>query len=289
MLETKFRRKKTGEMTAVEFKNVSFSYQNGKQILKNLNFSIEEGQEVAFIGRNGSGKSTTAKLINCLLSALSGEILVYGMVASDKKNVFEIRKTAGMVFQNPDNQSVATIVEDDVAFGPENLGVEREEIAKRIDFALKVTEMEEFRNKTFSRLSGGQKQRIAIASVLAIKPKILILDEATSMLDPKGRNEIMDIVEKLRKEENLTVILITHYMEETINCDKVFVFNDGEIIKSGTPREVFADEEAIKKAGLTLPRATIIAKKLKEKGIDAGEVLTEEELEGNLCRLFAKT
>ena len=272
-------------MTAVEFKNVSFSYQNGKQILKNLNFSIEEGQEVAFIGRNGSGKSTTAKLINCLLSALSGEILVYGMVASDKKNVFEIRKTAGMVFQNPDNQSVATIVEDDVAFGPENLGVERKEIAKRIDFALKVTEMEEFRNKTFSRLSGGQKQRIAIASVLAIKPKILILDEATSMLDPKGRKEIMDIVEKLRKEENLTVILITHYMEETINCDKVFVFNDGEIIKSGTPREVFADEEAIKKAGLTLPRATIIAKKLKEKGIDAGEVLTEEELEGNLCRL----
>lgn len=276
-------------MNAIEFKNVSFSYGEGVKTLKNISFAIEEGQEVAFIGHNGSGKSTTAKLMNCLLSATEGEVLVYGKSASDKKNLFEIRKTAGMVFQNPDNQSVATIVEDDIAFGPENLGVERKEIANRIDFALKATGMEEFRNKTFSRLSGGQKQRIAIASVLAIKPKILILDEATSMLDPKGRKEIMGIVEKLRKEEKMTVILITHYMEEVVSADKVFVMNEGEIISSGTPEEIFSDEKTIKEAKLTLPRASIIASKLKERGIDLGNVLTEERLEVALCKYLAKT
>lgn len=276
-------------MNAIEFKNVSFSYENGVKTLKNLSFSVEEGQEVAFIGHNGSGKSTTAKLINCLLTATEGEVLVYGKNASDKKNVFEIRKTAGMVFQNPDNQSVATIVEDDIAFGPENLGVKREEIAERIDFALKATGMEEFRHKTFSRLSGGQKQRIAIASALAMKPKILILDEATSMLDPKGRKEIMGIVEKLRREEKMTVILITHYMEEVVSSDKVFVMNEGEIIAEGTPEEIFSDEKTIEKAKLTLPRASIIASKLKEKGIDLGRILTEEQLEVALCKYLAKT
>lgn len=276
-------------MNAIEFKNVSFSYGEGVKTLKNLSFEIEEGQEVAFIGHNGSGKSTTAKLMNCLLSATEGEVLVYGKSTSDKKNVFEIRKTAGMVFQNPDNQSVATIVEDDIAFGPENLGVKREEIAERINFALKATGMEEFRHKTFSRLSGGQKQRIAIASVLAIKPKILILDEATSMLDPKGRKEIMGIVEKLRKEEKMTVILITHYMEEVVSCDKVFVMNEGEILAKGTPEEIFSDEKTIKEAKLTLPRASIIASKLKEKGIDLGKILTEEQLEVALCKYLAKT
>lgn len=276
-------------MNAIEFKNVSFSYGEGVKTLKNISFAIEEGQEVAFIGHNGSGKSTTAKLMNRLLSATEGEVLVYGKSASDKKNLFEIRKTAGMVFQNPDNQSVATIVEDDIAFGPENLGVERKEIANRIDFALKATGMEEFRNKTFSRLSGGQKQRIAIASVLAIKPKILILDEATSMLDPKGRKEIMEIVEKLRKEEKMTVILITHYMEEVVSADKVFVMNEGEIISSGTPEEIFSDEKTIKEAKLTLPRASIIASRLKERGIDLGKILTEEQLEVALCKYLAKT
>lgn len=276
-------------MNAIEFKNVSFSYGEGVKTLKNISFAIGEGQEVAFIGHNGSGKSTTAKLMNRLLSATEGEVLVYGKSASDKKNLFEIRKTAGMVFQNPDNQSVATIVEDDIAFGPENLGVERKEIANRIDFALKATGMEEFRNKTFSRLSGGQKQRIAIASVLAIKPKILILDEATSMLDPKGRKEIMEIVEKLRKEEKMTVILITHYMEEVVSADKVFVMNEGEIISSGTPEEIFSDEKTIKEAKLTLPRASIIASRLKERGIDLGKILTEEQLEVALCKYLAKT
>lgn len=276
-------------MNAIEFKNVSFSYGEGVKTLKNLSFEIEEGQEVAFIGHNGSGKSTTAKLMNCLLSATEGEVLVYGKSASDKKNVFEIRKTAGMVFQNPDNQSVATIVEDDIAFGPENLGVKREEIAERINFALKATGMEEFRHKTFSRLSGGQKQRIAIASALAMKPKILILDEATSMLDPKGRKEIMEIVEKLRKEEKMTVILITHYMEEVVSSDKVFVMNEGEILAKGTPEEIFSDEKTIKEAKLTLPRASIIASKLKEKGIDLGKILTEEQLEVALCKYLAKT
>lgn len=276
-------------MNAIEFKNVSFSYGEGVKTLKNLSFEIEEGQEVAFIGHNGSGKSTTAKLMNCLLSATEGEVLVYGKSASDKKNLFEIRKTAGMVFQNPDNQSVATIVEDDIAFGPENLGVKREEIAERINFALKATGMEEFRHKTFSRLSGGQKQRIAIASALAMKPKILILDEATSMLDPKGRKEIMEIVEKLRKEEKMTVILITHYMEEVVSSDKVFVMNEGEILAKGTPEEIFSDEKTIKEAKLTLPRASIIASKLKEKGIDLGKILTEEQLEVALCKYLAKT
>lgn len=276
-------------MNAIEFKNVSFSYGEGVKTLKNVSFEIEEGQEVAFIGHNGSGKSTTAKLMNCLLSATEGEVLVYGKSAFDKKNLFEIRKTAGMVFQNPDNQSVATIVEDDIAFGPENLGVKREEIAERINFALKATGMEEFRHKTFSRLSGGQKQRIAIASALAMKPKILILDEATSMLDPKGRKEIMEIVEKLRKEEKMTVILITHYMEEVVSCDKVFVMNEGEILAKGTPEEIFSDEKTIKEAKLTLPRASIIASKLKEKGIDLGKILTEEQLEVALCKYLAKT
>ena len=276
-------------MSIVEFKNVSFSYKEGGYTIKDLSFTIGKGEFAVFIGRNGSGKSTTAKLINCLLTPTSGEIYVDGMDVKDKSKKFEIRKSAGMVFQNPDNQSVATIVEDDIAFGPENLGIERDEIAKRIEFALSATETTEFRDKSISRLSGGQKQRVAIAGVLAIKPKILILDESTSMLDPKGRKEVLSVIEKLRKEEGMTVILITHYMEETVNADKVFVMANGELQKVGTPQEIFSDSELIERAGLSYPRATIIAQKLVNAGVKLEKpVLTEEDLRGELCRLLLK-
>lgn len=274
------------KMNAVEFQNVNFSYKQGKPVVKNLSFEVKKGEFVCFVGRNGSGKSTTAKLINRLLKKSSGKIFVCGLDADEQKNLFEIRAKAGMVFQNPDNQSVATIVEDDVAFGPENLGVPRDEIEKRIDFALSATDMKDFASKTFSRLSGGQKQRVAIASALAMKPEILILDESTSMLDPKGRKEVLAVVEKLRKEEGLTVILITHYMEETVLADRIFVFYDGEIVKSGTPEQVFTDEDVLNRAGLKKPVATTIADELRLCGVDIPVILTEEELKTYLCKLL---
>ncbi len=255
-------------MVAVELKSVSFSYGKSKKALNNINLTINEGERVTILGHNGSGKSTLAKMLNGLLIPSEGEVKIFGLTSSEKTNLPEIRKTAGMVFQNPDNQAVATIVEDDIAFGPENLGLNREEIASRIDFALKVTEMEDFRKKTFSRLSGGQKQRIAIAGILAMKPKILILDESTSMLDPKGRKEVMTIAEKLRQEENMTVICITHYMDEAIGSDKVVVLSQGEIIKVGTPKEVFADTPILQRAGLTTTRSAKLSQSLAYNGFN---------------------
>ena len=274
---------------AVKFENVCFSYEeDGPEVVKDLSFSIKRGEFVALVGRNAGGKSTVAKLINGLIAPLSGKITVMGMDGADEDNTYEIRKKCGIVFQNPDNQTVATIVEDDVAFGPENIGVEREEIGKRIDFALKATGTEAFRHSSASRLSGGQKQRVAIAGVLAIKPEILILDESTSMLDPRGRREVMDVVKELNRE-GMTVIVITHYMEEVTECDRVLVLKYGSLLKEGTPREVFADEELLSKAGLELPLAAKIAKLLKKNGIPAGEPLTKEELKDNLCALLQRT
>ncbi|MBO4262743.1 MAG: energy-coupling factor transporter ATPase [Clostridia bacterium] len=276
-------------MTAVKFTNVDFSYKGReddekKYVLKNFDFEIEQGAFVALIGANGSGKSTVAKLINGLLKCESGKIEVFGMDASDESLLYEIRKRVGMVFQNPDNQQIASIVEDDVAFGPENLGVEREEIGRRIDYALKATEMEKFRYSSVSGLSGGQKQRIAIAGVLAIRPEILILDESTSMLDPKGRKEVMDVVKTLNRENGITVVDITHYMDEAAEADKIFVLHGGKTELSGTPEDVFSDYETLSRCGLELPKAARLAKKLRDAGIPVmSGVKDEEELAENLC------
>lgn len=277
-------------MKIITIENVVYRYE-GQAVpaLDNLCFDIEEGEFIALVGRNGSGKSTAAKLLNGLVTADSGKVVVLGADASDKDNLFFLRSSVGMVFQNPDNQMVATIVEDDVAFGPENLGVKREEIEERIDFALNATDMQAFRTRASEHLSGGQKQRVAIAGVLAIKPKVLILDESTSMLDPKGRSEIMEIVKKLNKENGVTVICVTHYMEEAAEADRVIVMREGKMAFSGTPREVFTRVSELEACGLCLPRPAYVFNKLKAAGILKGDtVLTEKELEGRLCELFAR-
>lgn len=276
-------------MTAIEFKNVSFSYEsedsNRKtKAIDGLSLKIEEGDFIALVGHNGSGKSTAARLMNALLTPSEGDVEVFGINTKDKDKLFEIRSNVGMVFQNPDNQMIATIVEDDIAFGPENLGIERNEIGKRIDFALKAVGMEEYRKATPFKLSGGQKQRIAIAGVLAIKPKVIVLDESTAMLDPKGRKEIFDVIKALNKNEGMTVILITHYMDEAALFDKVVVMSDGKLVASGTPREVYKNAKLIESVGLKLPRPTKLALHLKENGIDLGEILTTKELLDELCR-----
>lgn len=273
-------------MALLTAKNVTFSYDKETDVIKNVTLSVEQGEHVAIIGHNGSGKSTLAKLFNALVRADEGEIVVDGLSAQNKKNAFEIRKRVGVVFQNPDNQLVASIVEDDVAFGPENLGVKREEIAKRIDFALKAVGMEKYRRSSPTRLSGGQKQRIAIAGVLALQPKILVLDESTAMLDPQGRKEVLEVVRKLNKEQGVTVITITHYMDEVVQADKVFVVNDGQIALQGTPVEIFKHKDQIKEYGLELPLATKVADKLKALGINLPEgILTDEQLAEELCAL----
>ena len=254
-------------MALLKLEDVSFSYDKKTDVVKKVNLSVEEGEYVAVIGHNGSGKSTLAKLFNGLIKPDSGTVFVDGFNTAEKKEVFEVRKRVGVVFQNPDNQLVASIVEDDVAFGPENLGVPRKEIGERIDFALSAVGMEKFRFSSPTRLSGGQKQRIAIAGVLALMPKILVLDESTAMLDPQGRKEVLEVVDKLNKERGVTVITITHYMDEVINADKVYVINDGEIALSGTPSEIFDKKDKIKEFGLELPLAAEIANKLIEKGV----------------------
>lgn len=276
-------------MAILHAENVRFSYDKKHKVIDGISLSVEEGEYVAVIGHNGSGKSTLAKLFNGLLLPDVGDIIVDGFSVCDKKAEFEIRKRVGVVFQNPDNQLVASIVEDDVAFGPENLGVPREEIGKRIEFALKAVGMEKYIHATPTRLSGGQKQRIAIAGVLALNPKILVLDESTAMLDPKGRKEIKEVLQKLNKEQKVTVITITHYMDEVVDADKVFVINDGKIALSGTPSQIFAHKELIKEYGLELPVSAKIADKLRQKGIPLSEnVLTEEQLAEELCALKLK-
>ena len=244
-------------MLAIKLDNVTFAYEEGIFAVNGISLEINQGEYIAVVGRNGSGKSTVAKLINGLISPKEGNVTVFGMNTKEKKDIFEIRKRVGMVFQNPDNQMVATIVEDDIAFGPENIGLPREEIAKRIDFALKATNTEEFRNRPASQLSGGQKQRVAIAGVLAIKPQILILDEATSMLDPKGRAEVNEVIRRLNKEEGITVITVTHYMEEAFEADKIIVMKGGDVAFTGTPEEVFLRKKSLKNAVLHFPELPI--------------------------------
>ena len=279
-------------MQAIEFKNVSFSYgdeDSRQEVLKDFSLTIKKGSFVALLGRNGSGKSTCAKLINGLLTPSEGTVTVFGMDTKDKNNLFEIRKRAGMVFQNPDNQQIASIVEDDVAFGPENIGVPREEIKNRIDYALKVTGTEEFRHSEVARLSGGQKQRVAIAGAIAIYPDILILDESTSMLDPKGRKEVIEVVRALNKERGMTVIDITHYMDEAVEADEICIMGNGVIVAQGTPSEIFAKKDVIKECGLELPVSAKIADALKKEGLPLPDgILTKEELSKSLCELLQK-
>lgn len=266
-------------MQAIQFENVGFSYgDEGAFRLKNLNFSMEEGEFVAVLGHNGSGKSTLARLCNGLLRPKEGKIIVFGLDASDEKNFFEIRKNVGVVFQNPDNQMVASIVEDDIAFGPENIGLPREEIGRRIDFALKAVGMEAYRQATPTRLSGGQKQRVAVAGVLAIGPKLIILDESTAMLDPRGRREVMNVVQTLNREKKMSVLLITHFMEEALSADRAIVMNKGEIVMNGTPQEIFERYDELEMYNLTLPAVGYICKQLQRKGVAVKDCLHPEEL-----------
>lgn len=283
---TKLNSKRKKSMPIIEMKNVSFSYDKKIDVIKDVSLTINDGEYVAIIGHNGSGKSTLAKLFNALILADKGEVMVDGLNASDKKSVFEIRKRVGVVFQNPDNQLVASIVEDDIAFGPENLGIPRKEIGERIDFALDSVGMEKFRKSSPARLSGGQKQRIAIAGVLALKPKVLVLDESTAMLDPQGRKEVLRVASQLNKNQKTTVINITHYMDEVISADKVIVMNDGKIVLSGTPTEIFCQRDTLRGCGLEIPLALEIADRLIERGVSLPQnILTEEKLSEELCAL----
>ena len=274
-------------MSQIVLKGVSYSYSLGEgsslKALKNLSFSVEKGEFVALAGMNGRVKSTLANLLNGLFIPSRGEILNDGLSTSDEKNTFEIRKKAGMVFQNPDNQMVATIIEDDVAFGPENIGVPREEIIERVNEALEAVGMSEYRKRSASKLSGGQKQRIAIAGVLAMRPQILILDESTSMLDPNGRKEIMAIAKKLN-EQGITVINITHNMDEAVLADRIIVLRKGRVAIDGTPKEVFASG-LLEACGLTLPPVYALCKSLERKGfVFDSAALTEEELAEGVWR-----
>ena len=271
-------------MEAVRFENVKYSYDGGESYAVNgVSLSVREGEFLAVLGRNGSGKSTLAKLVNALLVPAEGRVFVEGMDTTDEKLTFEIRKRAGMVFQNPDNQTVASVVEDDVAFGPENIGGPRDGIGRRIDFALNAVGMQAFRDAAPSRLSGGQKQRIAIAGVLAVRPDIMILDESTAMLDPKGRREVMEVVKKLNKEQGMTVILITHFMDEALQAERAVVMHRGEVVMNGTPEEIFARSEELETFGLTLPRAALVCKRLRAGGMPVAEAFTAEELAEAIC------
>lgn len=271
-------------MGIIEFDNVIFSYSDQETPAVNgVSFSVEEGETVAIIGHNGSGKSTLAKLCNGLLTPDKGKVTVYGVDTADEKRIFDVRSKVGVVFQNPDNQMVATIIEDDVAFGPENLSLTREEIRKRVDWALSSVGMLSYAQREPFKLSGGQKQRVAIAGVLAIKPNVMILDESTSMLDPLARKEINDVVFSLVKEEKMTLITITHFVEEAMLADKIIVMNEGKIFMQGG-KEIFLRQKELEEIGLEVPLSVKISNDLKQNGIDIPTALTETELIENLCR-----
>ena len=268
-------------MPQIEVKNVGFQYAKSEEresALKQISFSVEKGEFISLVGKNGCGKSTLAKLLNGLFEPSEGTVSVSGVDTSNEDTIFEVRSKAGMVFQNPDNQMVATIVEDDVAFGPENLGVEPSEIIKRVDESLAAVGMSEYKNSTASRLSGGQKQRVAIAGVLAMKPEIMILDEATSMLDPDGREEVMSVVKKMN-DGGITIINITHDMSEVALSQRVIVLKEGEIIFDGKPKALFDSPEILKRANLDLPPVGKLRKTLIEHGLNiSGDSMDEDEL-----------
>ena len=280
--------------SVITLNDVVYNYKeyddNGVEIstpkgINSVSLSVHEGEFLALVGHNGSGKSTLAKTFNGLLLAQKGSVEVLGLNPCIEKELHQIRAKVGMVFQNPDNQTVASIVEDDVAFGPENLGVPQQELRKRVDEALKNVDMFDYAKKTPSRLSGGQKQRVAIAGALALQPKILVLDEATSMLDPVGRKEVMDTVLSLNKA-GMTIVTITHFMDEAVKSDRVAVMADGELKIEGTPREVFARESEIRTFGLDVPEMAHLATILREGGLNiANDIMTVDEMVVELCRL----
>ena len=256
-----------------------------QRAVNDVNLDIEAGDFVAVLGHNGSGKSTLAKQINELLIPSEGTMWVDDMDTAKEPELWKIRQKAGMVFQNPDNQIIGTVVEEDVGFGPENMGVPTDEIWKRVDDSLKKTGMTAYRYQSPNKLSGGQKQRVAIAGVVAMRPSCIVLDEPTAMLDPNGRKEVLKAVSELNKKENVTVVLITHYMEEVIHANKVYVMDGGNVVMQGTPREIFSQVETLKKYRLDVPQVTLLAHELHKAGVDIPEgILTKEELVGALCR-----
>lgn len=267
----------------IKTQNLFYFYQeqesdNKTQVLKDISLDIPKGEFVALLGHNGSGKSTLARTFNAILIPEGGKVYVDGLDTSDENLLYEIRKKAGMVFQNPDNQLVATIVEEDIAFGPENLGVESKEIRKRVDDALNAVGMRAYISHAPHMLSGGQKQRVAIAGILAMKPECIILDESTAMLDPSGRKEVMDTIKKLNHELNMTVILITHYMEEAAQADRVIVLDEGKVVMDGKPDEVFCQVDRLKELRLGVPEVTELSYILKQKGVDLGDgILTTDD------------
>ena len=256
-----------------------------QRAVNDVNLDIEAGDFVAVLGHNGSGKSILAKQMNALLIPSEGTMWVDDMDTAKEPELWKIRQRAGMVFQNPDNQIIGTVVEEDVGFGPENMGVPTEEIWKRVDDSLKKTGMTAYRYASPNKLSGGQKQRVAIAGVVAMRPSCIVLDEPTAMLDPNGRREVLEAVSELNQKENVTVILITHYMEEVIHANKVYVMDRGNVVMQGTPREIFSQVETLKKYRLDVPQVTLLAHELHKAGVDIPEgILTKEELVGALCR-----
>ena len=259
--------------------------QETQRAVDGVDIDIKEGQFVAILGHNGSGKSTFAKHINALLLPSDGTIWIDGINTSEEPELWKVRQKAGMVFQNPDNQIIGTVVEEDVGFGPENMGVPTEDIWKRVNESLEKTGMTAYRHHSPNKLSGGQKQRVAIAGVMAMRPKCIVLDEPTAMLDPNGRKEELASVHQLNKQENVTVVLITHYMEEVIDADHVIVMDGGHVVMEGTPREIFSQVETLKKYRLDVPQVTLLAHELKQSGVDIPDgILTTEELVNALCQ-----
>lgn len=281
---------KEGETGLIEIQNASYAYEDAAvKALNNVSLTINDGEFVAVVGHNGSGKSTLAKHLNALLLPTEGKVLVDGMDTADEADTLSIRQRVGMVFQNPDNQLVTTIVEEDVAFGPENIGVPGNEIRTRVDRALAAVGMEKYAHSAPNMLSGGQKQRIAIAGMLAMQPKVLVLDEATAMLDPKGRRDIIDLVTKLHRENGITVVMITQYMEEVIGADRVAVMSGGELILEGTPKEVFSQDELLHKHRLDVPVMQQLANRLNARGANLPKsILSVEEMAQAICLSLSK-
>ncbi len=280
----------------LEFQNVSFRYEGSSEkeqlplAVRDVSFSVKKGDFVAILGHNGSGKSTLAKLSNSILLPESGKVLVNGMDTADESLSYDIRRTVGVVFQNPDNQIVASVVEEDVAFGPENLGVPPEEIRKRVDNALKAVGMYEYRKHEPHKLSGGQKQRVAIAGMIAMLPECIVLDEPTAMLDPRGRKEVMDTILKLNREMGMTVVFITHFMEEAVRASRVIVMDNAEILMDGTPREVFRQANRVKAAGLDVPKPAELARALQKRGVPMpDDILTASEFTEYFLKRFGES
>ena len=279
-------------MSIISVKDVSYKYRADVEdaAVKNVSFEVEEGEFVAVLGSNGSGKSTLAKLINALFVPTEGTVTVCGIDTRDEARAWDVRAACGMVFQNPDNQLVATIVEEDVAFGLENMGVEPKAIRRRVDEALSAVGMSEYAKSAPHMLSGGQKQRVAIAGVLAMKPRVIVFDESTAMLDPVGRAEVMSVVRRLNREEGITILWITHFMEEAAQADRILVIDRGELKAGGAPKEVFRQEALLRESGLDVPEMTALCHVLLEAGLDLpDDILTVDEMVVELCRLKSET